>query len=224
MKCDTCENEATVHEVMIKGGKKVEKHLCERCAVREGMQPPPAATLGAQVVTQFVLAHGQAVAGGKGTERKGGAAAALMCETCGLSFAQFRQTGLLGCPECYEAFAEPLKPLLARAHEGGTHHVGKAPPDTTKGDGEVGPGGRMGSQAAALTTSARREEARRRQEEESARRARIATLKRRLAEAVAAEQYERAAQLRDELQRAGGQAASPGAASGGHAETGTADA
>ncbi len=208
MKCDHCDNEATVHEVMIMGGKKVEKHLCERCAVREGMQPPPAATLGAQVVSQFVLAHGQAAAGGAGKKRKPAGAAASICSTCGLSFAQFRQAGVLGCPDCYEAFADALGPLLARAHEGGTHHVGKAPPA-----GSAAVGGRLGRDSA-HAAAMRKVEARKREEEAEAQLARIATLQRRLAEAVAAEQYERAAQLRDELQQAMDQAREAGAGGG----------
>ena len=52
------------------------------------------------------------------------------------------------------------------------------------------------------TAQARPREEQRRREEEIARKARIDTLQKRLAEAVAAEQYERAAQLRDELKRA----------------------
>jgi protein-arginine kinase activator protein McsA len=44
-----------------------------------------------------------------------------------LAFAQFRNNGLLGCGACYAAFEGLLSPMLARAHEGGTHHVGRKP-------------------------------------------------------------------------------------------------
>ena len=51
----------------------------------------------------------------------------LTCKECGLTFAQFRDTGLLGCPQCYSEFESELGPLLERTHEGGTHHIGKVP-------------------------------------------------------------------------------------------------
>ena len=38
MKCDNCNNPATVHLTEIKHGKKIEKHLCEQCAAQnEGL-------------------------------------------------------------------------------------------------------------------------------------------------------------------------------------------
>ena len=38
MKCNNCNNTATVHLTEIKGGKKIEKHLCEQCAAEnEGL-------------------------------------------------------------------------------------------------------------------------------------------------------------------------------------------
>ena len=49
------------------------------------------------------------------------------CPKCGLSFREFRQKGLLGCPHDYEAFRSLLSPLIERAHEGGAQHVGKVP-------------------------------------------------------------------------------------------------
>ena len=40
--------------------------------------------------------------------------------------ADFKKAGRLGCPECYETFAEPLGGLLKTMHKG-TRHVGKVP-------------------------------------------------------------------------------------------------
>jgi protein arginine kinase activator len=47
------------------------------------------------------------------------------CEQCGASFAQIRQHGLIGCPACYDTFAEPLGRFIERAQAGATHHVGR---------------------------------------------------------------------------------------------------
>jgi len=49
------------------------------------------------------------------------------CEVCGLTYSQFRKKGLLGCPSCYEVFADVLEPLLERAHGGESQHLGKIP-------------------------------------------------------------------------------------------------
>ena len=44
-----------------------------------------------------------------------------ICTGCGLSFQNFLDSGRLGCPKCYIAFREELKPLLRRIH-GTTRH------------------------------------------------------------------------------------------------------
>lgn len=160
MKCDRCQNEATVHEVTVHKGKKVEKHLCEQCAKTDGIaiqSHPPIA----EMLSKFVMSS---VGGEKPT--RGQAA----CEGCGLTYAEFRQTGLLGCEECYDAFEEQLGPLLERAQEGGSHHVGKTP---RRGGGALDRGKV------------------------------VATLRRQLLDAIAAEHYEKAAELRDRLRSVG---------------------
>src|SRR5699024_7638257 len=90
----------------------------------------------------------------------------LTCKQCGMTFSQFRQHSLLGCPACYKAFESELSPLIERAHEGGTHHVGKVP--HRAGAGEQ-------------------------------RQMRLSRMRKRLDEAVAAEDYELAARLRDDI-------------------------
>ena len=42
MKCDQCGQEATVHELRVVNGKKVERHLCEACARKQGIAVQPA--------------------------------------------------------------------------------------------------------------------------------------------------------------------------------------
>ena len=127
MKCQSCgKNPATVHLTEIVGGEKREKHLCESCAVEEGIAVgKPAAAL-SDWLSSFVS---QAQAGGAAIE--GGAAT---CESCGLTYAEFRQRGLLGCPQCYQAFDRMLMPLIQRAHENADHHIGKAPPQLERSE------------------------------------------------------------------------------------------
>ncbi len=166
-----------MQETVIRGGTVSQRNLCEACARAKGVKQGPPNPLAA--LAQAVLVQG---AGAKQAEPPV-SAASLACSVCGLTYAQFRTAGMLGCPACYEAFAAQLFPLVARAHEGATHHVGKVP--------KRGPGPRADAptRAAALFGTA------------NERRERSALLRKQLAEAVAAEQYERAAQLRDELRR-----------------------
>lgn len=118
MKCDNCDNEATVHEVTVRKGKKVEKHLCEQCAKKDGIAVQSHAPINA-LLSKFVMSSS-----GQSEEEEGGVASCPMCET---TFSEFRQHGLLGCPNCYEAFEDQLGPLIERAQEGATHHIGKTP-------------------------------------------------------------------------------------------------
>ncbi|MEO0482096.1 MAG: UvrB/UvrC motif-containing protein [Planctomycetota bacterium] len=115
--------------------------------------------------------------GGGGERRRGG------CPRCGLTFAAFKRSGLLGCPECYKTFEKQLTPLLERAHEGGARHTGKAPARALRLSRDRGQGIEdvLG-------------DARERAE-------RIRGLRRQMAAAVEGEQFERAARLRDEIAR-----------------------
>jgi protein arginine kinase activator len=155
MKCDHCDKPAVVHEVVIKNGVKSEVHLCQAHAASAGYVPEP------QPINQLLGGFAAAA-----TARKGSGAGAPTCTGCGMTLAQFRQHGNLGCETCYQTFEAMLEPLIERAHAGGTHHVGR--------------------------------KAQRVDERIDLRELRM-KLVRELDEAVAAEQYERAAKLRYRL-------------------------
>lgn len=154
MKCDLCEKPAVVHEVTVRNGVKNEVHLCEEHANAAGIAIPGQQPIN-QLLTQF--------AGKSGKSR---ASTRRACPSCGTSFAVFRQTGLLGCPDCYDAFEEQLGPMIERAQNGGVSHAGKCP---KRGGVSID------------------------------RSLQIQRLFKELEDAVASEQYERAAELRDRL-------------------------
>ena len=52
------------------------------------------------------------------------------CPVCGISFAEFRQAGRLGCSYDYVCFQEDLEPLLLNIH-GAKQHRGKRPSRNT---------------------------------------------------------------------------------------------
>ena len=120
MVCDICkQNQATVHLTEIVDEQMSELHLCESCANQKG----------AQMESHFGLAD--LLAGlaevGKPT---GGVPVeegeVKTCESCGMTYADFKKVGRLGCSECYMTFRKGLSTLLRRIH-GSTAHVGKMP-------------------------------------------------------------------------------------------------
>jgi len=113
--CDKCGKPATVHLTEIADGQKIEKHLCEDCAAQEGITVKANLPI-SQLLEDFIL---QTVAPGQSTDVK--------CDVCGLTFSEFRQKALLGCPNDYDAFGQVLEALIQRAQEGATQHIGKAP-------------------------------------------------------------------------------------------------
>jgi protein arginine kinase activator len=154
-KCDHCEKAAVVHDTTVQNGVKSEVHLCADHAAAAGydMAAPAALPL---FFTQLVGPKAEPAA----------AVSRKACRRCGLTFRAFRQNGLLGCPDCYEAFEEQLAPMIERAQGGALQHTGKFP---QRGSASM------------------------------ERQLRMERLFRELKEAVDAEQYERAAELRDRL-------------------------
>ncbi len=117
LNCDKCGKPATVHLTEITNGQKAEKHLCEDCAVSEGITIKANVPI-SQLLEDFIL---------QGSSEEGEGGGDHVCEICGLRFSEFRKKGLLGCSHDYDAFAQSLDPLLERTHEGATQHVGKVP-------------------------------------------------------------------------------------------------
>jgi protein arginine kinase activator len=120
MKCQFCDNPATVHVTDITKLKKRELHLCERCARKHNLvpdQPSPHVDLKALLgLLTAPLVTGQLAAD----------PAALTCPACGLQYGEFRAGGRLGCPADYEAFEAALVPLIERIHRA-VAHTGKIP-------------------------------------------------------------------------------------------------
>ena len=156
--CELCKkSQATFHLTNItREGEKIERHLCERCATEEGLVQVHKPNFATEILENFIASAKSSTT----------ADADLLCGECGISYVEFRNQGLLGCPRDYDTFAEALLPLIERAHDGGTHHVGKAP-------------------RSAGTERIAQQEVRR--------------LQRQLADAVSGEDYERAADLRDQI-------------------------
>ena len=118
MSCDQChEREAVIHLTQIVTEQVTTLHLCERCAAEKGVESPGG--VAKTPLGSFLAAMGKDL-----PETEPVAQAGDTCPRCGASLQDFRESGRLGCPECYRSFEVPLRELLRRLH-GSTHHVGE---------------------------------------------------------------------------------------------------
>ncbi len=117
MLCNVCkDNEATVHLTQMIEGKIKKVDLCEPCSKSKGFDDP----------TGFSLADLLLGLGAAQESEPLAASPDLSCPQCGHTQADFKKSGRLGCPRCYEIFSEGLESLLKSMHKG-TKHVGKIP-------------------------------------------------------------------------------------------------
>jgi len=175
MLCDICgKNPATVHLTEIIDDQMNELHLCEDCA----------RTKSSAMEQQFGLSD--LLAGMVDFEQKNKEEGipAVKCPNCGLTYADFKKIGRLGCGQCYNVFRQYLAPLLKRIH-GSNQHVGKSPVRRTK-IAQAAPA--PGAGVAAETPSAAPK-----------RKADLQELKAQLAKAIEKEAFEDAARLRDQI-------------------------
>lgn len=108
MLCDRCKkNQATYHFTQVVNGEKSESHLCPECVSAQASG----------------LDHENLFSGLLGQTPP---AQPLQCSRCGLEYARFQKTGLLGCSQCYDDFREQLSPMLQRIH-GNVQHQGHVP-------------------------------------------------------------------------------------------------
>ena len=158
MLCDICkQNVATVHLTDMAEGKTMKADLCPACAKQKGVDDPAGYSLAG-----LLMELGQAAQLEKSPEEAG---KQLSCPNCGLTQADFKKTGRLGCSDCYDVFHESLDGLLKTMHKG-TRHLGKAPFSI--------------KESADLADK-------------------MKTLRKGLEKAVAEEDFEQAARLRDEI-------------------------
>ena len=129
MLCQVCQKrETTMKITKIVDGTATEFNVCEECA--SNVSPHHAKihkkknidALTVQSLLKDLLAQGEAGASAKIVTIEGGDFPT--CPTCGLEFLRYKQTFMLGCPDCYDAFGEHLLNDLTKIH-GATRHVGE---------------------------------------------------------------------------------------------------
>ena len=109
--CERCNKPATVHMTEISGGKPHDVHLCDACAQEAGYVQQSHLPIN-ELLNQFLKAHAQMAD-----------APTARCPDCGMSWQEFKDTGLLGCPKDYELFVNQLGGVIERAQQGGNQTV-----------------------------------------------------------------------------------------------------
>ncbi len=159
MQCDHCKDRpATIHLTQIVDNSVTTRHLCEQCAAELGIQT--AANV-ANPLSDFLASMGK-----EQDEKAPSGGEAGRCGFCEGTLDDFRESGRLGCPRCYDPFEEYLRDLLRRLH-GSSRHVGEI---------YVPPG-----------------------REVDANEGKLSELRDQLRKAVVAENFELAAELRDQI-------------------------
>ena len=129
MKCDVChKNEATIHIQEILNGKKKNLNICAQCASEKNLADSEIEgfnlseilyNLSSQMINEASMQ--------KQTPKQiHESHPAVVCRKCGWNTSQFRETGRLGCAECYSVFEPLLKMAIKNMHKGNIH-VGKQP-------------------------------------------------------------------------------------------------
>lgn len=135
MLCDNCkERDAIINLTQVEHDSKVTLHLCEQCAQQKGVE-----TGGAILKSPLGNFLG---ALGKGAALVPAAADGVRCPACGSTLRDFRDSGRLGCDQCYVSFDAHLRDLLRRLH-GSSQHVGERYETAGESGGESDPRGRL---------------------------------------------------------------------------------
>lgn len=117
MLCENCgKNVATVHYEQIINGVRTEKHLCAECAEKLEM-----GNMFFEPGNFFAPLFSDKV---RRTAR--------VCKNCGCTEREFLDTQFVGCPECYETFADLIEPMVQRIHGSTKHKAAKIASNDTR--------------------------------------------------------------------------------------------
>ena len=179
MLCERCKiREANIQYTEVIGGVKKEHHFCSQCAKELDFGPYSAIFDG-----EFPM--GKLLSGllGISEEQKESSTSQIVCPTCGTSYDEFVKNSRFGCPDCYSVFdllmGDSIKQL-----QGSDKHRGKKPKNRQNRMTEL-----TGEMPDLLSKAAETKGP----EEE------IRILEAKLKNAVRREEYEAAAQYRDQI-------------------------
>lgn len=120
MLCQLCHvQEASVYLIESVENTRTTLHICESCAQKRHVGE---VLNKSALVWQQLLASFSAADAGLDPLRP-----ERSCPYCGLTTTQFRQSGRLGCEQCYDIFRESLLPLVRQFHQADEHRGRSGP-------------------------------------------------------------------------------------------------
>lgn len=119
MHCQQChKNFASIRYAEVVDGQVMDQHLCSECLEKRKINQKP----GFEFSKPSPFLRRDKDAGSRGS--------ALfpmpVCSTCDTDLNTIRNTGMVGCADCYSAFRDQLESVLVELH-GATTHGGKVP-------------------------------------------------------------------------------------------------
>ncbi|MDR2778776.1 MAG: UvrB/UvrC motif-containing protein [Puniceicoccales bacterium] len=175
-KCQFCGKPATVHMTQVVNNKTTVVRMCNECAAKHGLfdkEGLPFAMLSNLGEALFFGMKQNLPANG------------LICSKCGCTPMSFKETGRLGCPNCYKDLKLLIDGIIESSQKGMVHKG--------KYSRERATATQMNAVNSFTDTSARKHSNKLSMEEK------LNELQEMLDAAIKAEQYEEAAKLRDEI-------------------------
>jgi len=186
-RCEKCEEQpATVHLTEMSNQHVVqERHLCDVCAAKEGVIGKINVSLVSELLGTL-----------KDKQKAGGSPAEveLKCADCGLNYAEFKAKARFGCARDYDVFRKHVVTLLDKIH-GATQHTGKKPRGLQAVQVPPAAGKLPAAPQAAAPAKGAAAKAKPKPPAESG----LAELEKELERQILAEDYEKAAKLRDRI-------------------------
>lgn len=185
MLCDNCgKREANVRYSENINGRKKDLNLCEECSKKLGItnmdfsMPIDFSSFFGEFMEDFARPEFMPLLNEIKT---------LKCDNCGYTFDDIRNTGKLGCGNCYNVFEERLDPIIRRI-QGANKHVGRV--------GKI-----IDSKIEQKMENTKAQNATNKPEEEKIENNKLQELQEKLKQAIKEERYEEAAKIRDEIKK-----------------------
>lgn len=130
MKCQICKkNEANIIFTQIVDDEKIVLQICSKCAAEKGISiaiEKPTAPKVNSLLGSVTCVFGEKVSETDTGKKEEAVDPDLACAECGLTFVEFKKTGLFGCDKCHRVFGKYIRNLLKQIH-GTDVYEGKSP-------------------------------------------------------------------------------------------------